>query len=129
MRKGFTLIELMVVLVIIGVLSGVMISLIRGRVNAARWSEAKAAMGTLATSIRAFCAEQSSNYSANPDFHTDLGFASSDLVGTYFTSSDYDIGVVTYTVSTGSMSYTISATNGNYSPTKITLTAAGIWGL
>jgi len=40
-KKGFTLIELMVVIMIVGILAAVAIPLMRGRVDSAKWSEGK----------------------------------------------------------------------------------------
>ena len=57
MRKGFTLVELMIVILIVAILAAVAIPLMTGRIDAAKWSEAKAAMGTIATGVRAYYAE------------------------------------------------------------------------
>ncbi len=100
-KKGFTLIELMVVILIIGILAAVAVPLMRGRINRAKWSEANAGCGTVWTSLRAYIAEK------GPDFDysgingqvigqvgLELGFNPTDLEGTYFAPGDYSIGSV-----------------------------------
>jgi prepilin-type N-terminal cleavage/methylation domain-containing protein len=57
-RRGFTLIELMVVILIVALLAAVAIPILRSRIDAAKWSEGKAMMGTIATAMRAYAAEQ-----------------------------------------------------------------------
>ena len=90
-RKGFTLIELMVVILIVAILAAVAIPIMRGRIDAAKWSEGRAIMGTIATCLRAHVAEHDPNdltlvatYSL-----TQLGFADGDCDGTYFADEDF----------------------------------------
>ena len=95
-RKGFTLIELMVVILIVGILASVAIPILRGRINAAKWSEGKAMMGSIATAIRAYHAEKGPTGTAPTTLGiaTDgLGFAANDLDGTYFVNADFSFTV------------------------------------
>ena len=103
-KKGFTLIELMVVILIVGILAAVAVPLMRGRINRAKWSEANASCGTIWTSVRAYIAEKGPAYTGyaadiqgavTGAVAKNLGFNPTDLVGTYFTSANYVIsGVV-----------------------------------
>ena len=113
-RKGFTLIELMVVVFIVGILAAVAIPIMRGRIDAAKWSEGRAAMGSIRTAARAFSAEHGPGYAyaitGGAGLRT-LGFsmrtqgdAVSDLDGKYFTEEAYNISMLAYDV------YTITCT-------------------
>ena len=90
-RKAFTLIELMVVILIVGILAAVVAPMMRGRIEAAKWSEAAATAGTLRTAVRTYAAQHGITR-ANTDLVgktadtvlVELGFATGDLVGTYF---------------------------------------------
>ena len=113
-RKGFTLIELMVVIFIVGILAAVAIPIMRGRIDAAKWSEGKAAMGSIRTAIRAFEAEKGTTYDYTATTLTALGFqlqangaAVSDLDGKYFTEECYTFAM------TGYDTYTITCTAAN----------------
>jgi type IV pilus assembly protein PilA len=88
-RKGFTLIELMVVILIVGILASVAIPLMRGRIDSAKWSEGKSVAGTIATAIRAYAAEKGgTGVWANPTLQN-LGFTATDMQGTYFSAANY----------------------------------------
>ena len=89
-RKGFTLIELMVVILIVGILAAVAIPILRGRIDAAKWSEGKAMMGSIATAMRAWHAEKGPAYTGTrPNSLATLGFAAGDCTGNYFADADF----------------------------------------
>ncbi len=113
-RKGFTLIELMVVILIVSILAGVAIPLMQGRIDSAKWSEGNACAGTIRTAVRAYVAEKGiANAQTDLEGETvdgvldELGFDATDLQGTYFDAADYEIsdidddGLVEITVSAG----------------------------
>jgi prepilin-type N-terminal cleavage/methylation domain-containing protein len=107
-RKGFTLIELMVVIFIVGILAAVAIPIMRGRIDAAKWSEGKAAAGSIRTAIRALHAEKGPDWTGYGGLTTlqDLGFAVGDLDGRYFKDTDYG-----YVISSGDpLAYVITVT-------------------
>jgi prepilin-type N-terminal cleavage/methylation domain-containing protein len=95
-KKGFTLIELMVVVLIVAVLAAILVPLMTARLEAARWAEGKAGCGTLATAVRAMWAEQGQeNFAAStdPEFYLTRG----DMRGKYFSIDDYTISFGTAT--------------------------------
>ncbi|MHC4507719.1 MAG: type IV pilin protein [Planctomycetota bacterium] len=133
-RKGFTLVELMVVILIVGILAAVAIPLMQGRIDKAKWSEANASAGTIRTAVRAYAAETSVATAAAlaPSLgaaatRTALGFSATDLDGTYFLTGDYSItgvnaaGIATIQVANGSGAD--APTDGPY-----ILGADGSWG-
>jgi type IV pilus assembly protein PilA len=103
-RKGFTLIELMVVIFIAALLAAVAIPIMRGRIDAAKWAEGKDAAGSIRTAARAFCAEKGPDWTGrwNQVTLTDLGFnitpgaGGGDLDGKYFTDEAYSIQITAY---------------------------------
>jgi len=127
-KKGFTLIELMVVILIVGILAAVAIPILRGRIDAAKWSEGKAMMGSIATAIRAYHAEKGTGGTAPTAIvgtgATELGFLAADLTGTYFTNTQFTMSGVAM----NPLAFSISCTNANLNPTTYTLSQAGVWG-
>jgi prepilin-type N-terminal cleavage/methylation domain-containing protein len=96
--KGFTLIELMVVILIVGILAAASIPLMRGRVDSAKWSEANAIAGTIRSAVRVAFAEDSAATLTggldDADLQSTLGFNAADLTGTYFAPADFNIDSV-----------------------------------
>lgn len=98
--KAFTLIELMVVILIVGILAAASVPLMRGRVDSAKWAEANATAGTIRSAVRVAFAEDSDKSTLtgtldDEDLQLRLGFNDADLTGTYFEPGDYEITAVT----------------------------------
>jgi len=111
-KKGFTLIELMVVILIVGILAAASVPLMRGRIDSAKWAEANAMAGTIQSAARVYFAEKGSI--ATTTSMTDLGFESGDLTGTYFDSSDFSITDVN--TSTGKVEVTVTGDGEGKTP-------------
>ena len=131
-RKGFTLIELMVVILIVGILAAVAVPITRGRIDSAKWSEGKATMGTIATALRIYAARQGAggNYGNNLPTLEELGFIAGDLQGRYFDISNYEIEKTSFKEGKKSeYKFKIKATapEGIKSPSEITLNEKGEW--
>jgi prepilin-type N-terminal cleavage/methylation domain-containing protein len=131
-RKGFTLIELMVVILIVGILAAVAIPIMRGRIDSAKWSEGKAALGTIATALRAYSAEKGATgtYGSGLPLLATLGLTASDLHGTYFTIANYSVQTSAFTAGADpELTFTVKATAGTgiTAPATVTLNQAGTW--
>jgi len=94
-RAGFTLIELMIVVLIVAVLAAVLVPFMRARVEAAKWSEGKAGAGTIASALRAFAAEQGTD-GDYASLSVNTLFKASDLKGKYFTIDEYVLSDLSY---------------------------------
>ncbi len=100
--RGFTLVELMVVTLIVSLLAALLVPLLLGRIHQAKWSEGKAAAGTIATALRAYWSEHEGAATANvldacatPDDFEKIGLKAADLDGKYFETACYSTSALT----------------------------------
>lgn len=121
-KKGFTMIELMVVIIIVGILAAVAVPLMRGKVDQAKWSEAASAAGAIRSANRTYFAEKGSGITGDLTAANalSLGFQAGDLTGSWFVVTDYSIGTVG---STGLADITV--TSSNFSGYTGTLSSTG----
>ncbi|MHC4623482.1 MAG: type IV pilin protein [Planctomycetota bacterium] len=134
-RKGFTLIELMIVILIVGILAAVLVPLMRSRVEKAKWTEGQTGAGTIATALRAYVAQYPpapTGAITDPTLNGGLGLTQGDLYGKYFISTDYSLTSVQFTAgAVPELTYTIAVTaraGSGVSPRTVTLNHLGEWG-
>jgi len=108
MRKmrGFTMVELMVVVLVVAILAAVAVPMMSGRIDASKWAEGKAGMGTIASALRAYAAEKR-DFAAAPTL-PEIGIAATDLDGTYFSQEAYTI--TSASAAAGRVSFVITCT-------------------
>ena len=140
--KAFTLIELMVVILIVAILAAVVAPLLLGRIHESKWSEAKAAAGSVATALRAYWSENEGSKNANvlgscttaADFEK-IGLTAADLDGKYFELACYSTSALTTSnpgTDTAAPQYTITVTASSSSKAghpsgTLTLNHLGVW--
>ncbi len=117
----------MVVIVLVSILAAVSLSIMKGRVDAAKWAEAKAGAGTIAKAFVSYASEKRQNGTYPPTL-TQLGFTYSDLHGTYFVFDDYSIPSASYTPGANpELTYIIQVDKPTLTPSRITLDNSGNW--
>lgn len=125
-KSGFSLVELMIVIVIIGVLAAVAVPIYSSNVMRAKMSEADASLGSIRTQLRVF-------YGENGEYPTEAtavdvvgatwnDINTGELDGKYFKDTSY-----TY-VSAAGIDYTITCKKGGILEVDRTLDQAGTLG-
>jgi type IV pilus assembly protein PilA len=126
-RQGYTLVELLVVITIIGILAAVCVPMMQGRIDSAKWSEGRAMMGTIARALRTHIAEKGSDFTHVPTL-AELGMTPADLNGTYFTGGESGVGNFSWVINSNNpIDFLVTATAppGISSPSRLTLNQAG----
>jgi prepilin-type N-terminal cleavage/methylation domain-containing protein len=94
-QKGFTLVELMIVVIIVGILAAVAIPMYQGATERAKASEAVAALGTIRGAMRVYYAEHGTYVNAafvdnaQVTVSSILDVSDTDLLGRYFSTECY----------------------------------------
>ena len=117
----------MVVITIVSILAAVAVSMMRGRINAAKWSEGKAITGTIARALRAHIGEQGTGFAAVPNL-AQLGFADNDLNGNFFSGGESGVGEFSWVINSNNpidFLITTTAPAGVDTPSQITLDHTG----
>jgi type II secretory pathway pseudopilin PulG len=117
----------MIVVLIVGILVTVAIPMMKGRTDASKWSEARTAMGTIASALRIYGVEMGS-FSGAPSIE-EIGILNGDLDGTYFSHGAY--AITSASAADGQTSFVITCTAADStradaptSPAVMTLTCS-----
>ena len=113
-KKGFTLIELMVVIMVVGVLVSLSAPIFRERMQQSKWAEGITAAGTIRIALRAYYTEDPIAAAAMAASTVNtvqgtLGFAAGDLTGRYFWAGNYTITAID---GNGNVTITVAAPAG-----------------
>ncbi len=122
-NSGFSLVELMIVIVIIGVLAAVAVPIYNNNVMKAKMSEADAALGSIRTQLRVYYGENG-NYPAPGTGVAVVGAGWNDINATELDGKYFNDASYTYTCTDSSL-YTIICAKGEILEADRVLNQAG----
>jgi len=128
-RKAYTLVELLAVIIILIIVLAVVVPILRGRIDAAKWSEGKTLMGLISEALRVYIAEKGMSYINFDDITMNrLGFAESDLTGRYFKPENFQ-WTGSYDMPRNEVFFMVIAFAPDeiYSPSMVTVDQDGKW--
>lgn len=121
-RDGFTIVEVMLVVIIVAILSLVAMPMYSGHLKSSKMSEGITAVGMIRTALRTYSAGNSGRYPALSDADGTqlklLNVTAADLAGKYFRPANY-------LVNSTAESYTVKATLAEDSSYWYQVDAAG----
>ena len=125
--KGFTLVEVVIVILVVSILAAAAVPLMQGRLDSAKWAEGKALMGSIAKALRVHVTTKGDDFLTTPTLEQ-LGFEDKALTGTYFQGRESGDGDFTWVIHQHDpIRYTITATapSGVRSPARMVLDQTG----
>jgi prepilin-type N-terminal cleavage/methylation domain-containing protein len=105
-HRAFTMGELVMAVLIVGILAAAAVPLMSGRIDSSKWSEGKAAMSLIASALRTYATEKGT-FTDRPSLTT-IGITDGDLDGTYFSHEAY--GIASASAVNGQVSFVITCT-------------------
>ncbi len=126
-QQAFTLMELVIVILIIGVLAAAVMPIVRGKVDQAKWAEAHALAGAIRRAAKMYHAETGNRLNgrlSNRRNRDALGITNAEVEGTYFIARDFRIRRMD---NNGNSEIRVIASQSNAPAGRKTLTLEGQW--
>jgi len=130
-RKGFSIIEFLVVVLIVGILAAILIPTMRGRRDQAKWAEGRATAEMLAGALKGYAVKNGNDgtYGEGQPSLSAMDYSAGNLTGKYFDYTNF-----TWTTSYDDerepkLKYTItvSAPKGVLRPSGMAMDDTGQW--